>query len=133
VPQDAHKIHVGLEKSLNLELGTYLDFQDLVSSVISNTTKDKHNIISDNNKGYTAIESLTVREIEANTRSSKSSKTIENSKDLHGKCPTLDCCSVSEGHKSIVREIHPLVRESCFIEDDQGNTSFSQRILFYRR
>ncbi|KAK7169019.1 hypothetical protein R3I93_005114 [Phoxinus phoxinus] len=116
VPQDAHKIHVGLEKSLNLELETYLDFQDLVSSVISNTRGDKNHIISDNNKGYTAIESLTVREIEANTRSSK---TIENSKDPNRKSPTLDCCSVSEGHKSIVREIQPLVRESCFIADEK--------------
>ncbi|XP_077071304.1 uncharacterized protein map3k19 isoform X2 [Siphateles boraxobius] len=118
VPQDAHKIHVGLEKSLNLELGTYLDFQDLVSSVISNTTKDKNNIISDNNKGYTAVESLTVREIEANTRSSK---TTENSKDLQRKCPTLDCCS--KGHKSIVREIQHLVRESRFIADEKHFTT----------
>lgn len=123
MPQDAHKTHVGLEKSLNLELGTYLDFQDLVSSVINNTTKDKNSIISDNNKGYTAIKSLTVRKIEANTRSSESSKTIENSKDIHRKCPTLDCCSVSEGHKSIVREIQPLVKESCFITDEKHFTT----------
>ncbi|XP_048048511.1 serine/threonine-protein kinase STE20-like [Megalobrama amblycephala] len=119
VPQDAHKIHVGLEKSLNLELGTYLDFQDLVSSVINNTTKDKNNVISDNSKGYAAIESITVREVEAKTRR-KSSKTT---KDLQERCPTMDCCSVSEGHNSIVREIQPMVRELCFIAGEKHLTT----------
>lgn len=106
---------MGLEKSLNLELGTYLDFQDLVSSVINNTTKDKNNVISDNSKDYAAIESLTIREAEAKTRC-KSSKTI---KDLQRKCPTTECCSVSEGHNSIVREIQPIVRESSFIAGEK--------------
>ncbi|XP_067299855.1 mitogen-activated protein kinase kinase kinase 19 isoform X2 [Pseudorasbora parva] len=121
VPQDAHKTHEDLEKTLNLELGTYLDFQDLVSSVINKTPKEKNNVISDNNKGYTAIEALTVREAEAKTRC-KSSKTTENSKDLQKKWPTIDS-TVSEGHKNIVREIQPSVRGSCFIAGEKHFTT----------
>ncbi|XP_016389914.1 mitogen-activated protein kinase kinase kinase 19-like [Sinocyclocheilus rhinocerous] len=118
VPQDTHKIHVGLEKSLNLELGTYLDFQDLVSSVIHNTTND--NVISDNKKGYTSIKSLTVREVKDEIRC-KSSKTTENS-------PTMNCCSVSEGPKNIIRQI-PTVRESGSVAGEKHLTAVDTGVV----
>ncbi|XP_016335731.1 mitogen-activated protein kinase kinase kinase 19-like [Sinocyclocheilus anshuiensis] len=114
VPQDTHKIHVGLDKSLNLELGTYLDFQDFVSSVIHNTRKD---ITSDNKEGYTSIKSLTVREVEDEIRC-KSTKTTENSEFL-SKSPTMDCCSVSEEPQSIIRQTQPIDRGTCFIAGEK--------------
>ncbi|XP_016387841.1 mitogen-activated protein kinase kinase kinase 19-like [Sinocyclocheilus rhinocerous] len=115
VPQDTHKIHVGLDKSLNLELGTYLDFQDFVSSVIHNTRKY---ITSDNKEGYTSIKSLTVREVEDEIRC-KSTKTTENSEEFLRKSPTMDCCSVSEEPQSIIRQTQPIDRGTCFIAGEK--------------
>lgn len=77
MPQDTHKINMGLDKSLNLDL------QDFVSSVIHNTRKD---ITSDNKKGYTSIKSLTVREVKDEIRC-KSTKTTENSEGISEEVP----------------------------------------------
>ncbi|KAK2905071.1 hypothetical protein Q8A67_006870 [Cirrhinus molitorella] len=125
VPQDGHKILVDLDKSLNLELGTYLGFQDLVSSVIHNATTD--DVTSDNKKGYTSIKSLIVREDEDEIRC-RSSKTTENSElmmtqNFQRTSPTMDCCSVSEGPKSIIRQMQPTVKGSCFIASKKHLTT----------
>ncbi|XP_050976002.1 uncharacterized protein map3k19 isoform X2 [Labeo rohita] len=125
MPQDIQKIHVGLDKSLNLELGTYLDFQELLSSAIHNTATDY--VISDK-KGYTSIKSLTVKEVEDEIRC-KSSKTTENSEDFQRKSPTMDSCSVSEGPKSIVRQIQPTVRGSCFIASEKHLTTVDAGVV----
>lgn len=114
MPQDTHKIDVGLDKSLNLELGTYLDFEDFVSSVIHNTRKD---ITSDNKKGYTSIKSLTVMKVEDEIRC-QSTKTTENSEEFLKKSPTMDCCSVSEEPQNI-RQTQPIARGSCFIAGEK--------------
>lgn len=125
VPQDTHKIHVGLDKSLNLELGTHLDFQDFVSSVIHNTRKD---ITLDNKKGYTSIKSLTVREVEDEIRC-KSTKTTENSDEFLRKSPTMDCCSVSEEPQSIIRQTQPIDRGSCFIGGEKHLTTVDTDVV----
>ncbi|XP_052420942.1 mitogen-activated protein kinase kinase kinase 19 isoform X2 [Carassius gibelio] len=115
VPQDTQKIHGGLDKSLNLELGTYLDLQEFVSSVIHNTRKD---ITSDNKKGYTSIKSLTARDVEDEIRC-KSTKTTENSEEFLRKSPNMDCCSVSEQPQSIIRQTQPIDRVSHFISGEK--------------
>ncbi len=125
VLQDTHKIHVGLDKSLNLELGTYLDFQDFVSSVIHNTRKD---ITLDNKKGYTSIKSLTVREVEDEIRC-KSTKTTENSEEFQRKSPTMDCCSVSEEPQSIIRQTQPIDRGSGFIGGEKHLTTVDTGVV----
>lgn len=108
VPQVTQKRHVGLEKSMNLELGNYLDFQDLVSSVINIR-------VSDEMKG--CIQSPIVTEVEAKMKC-KSSKTPE--KDLQGKSPPMDCCHASKGPRNIVRELQPTARRSHFIAGEKN-------------
>ncbi|XP_051564199.1 mitogen-activated protein kinase kinase kinase 19 [Myxocyprinus asiaticus] len=109
VPQETHKIFGCLEKSLNLELGSHLNFQDLVSSGI--ITKATDRAISDDKKDDTPFRSF---EVEAKMRQ-ESSKTTENSEDLEKKSQNIDIirtyCTSYDGPSSIAKEIHPLVRD----------------------
>ncbi len=114
-----HKIHMGLNKSLNL------DFQDFVSSVIHNTRKD---ITLDNKKDYTSIKSLTFREVEDEMRC-KSTKTTENSEEFLRKSPTMNCCSVSEEPQSIIRQTQPIDRGSCFIGGEKHLTNVDTGVV----
>ncbi|XP_042619544.1 uncharacterized protein LOC109090300 isoform X2 [Cyprinus carpio] len=122
--QSRRRVERILEKSLNLELGTYLDFQDLGSSVIHNTTND--NVISDK-KGYTSTKSLTVRKVVKNEIRCKSFKTTENS-DFQRKSPSMNCCTFSEGPENITRQI-PTVRESCSVACEKQLTALDTGVL----
>nr|XP_055071608.1 probable serine/threonine-protein kinase mkcC [Misgurnus anguillicaudatus]XP_055071609.1 probable serine/threonine-protein kinase mkcC [Misgurnus anguillicaudatus] len=62
VPQETDTIFDVLEKSLNLELGSNLDFQQLISSVIINNTENTNITISDDRKEDTPIRSPIVRD-----------------------------------------------------------------------
>ncbi|XP_043104450.1 mitogen-activated protein kinase kinase kinase 19-like [Puntigrus tetrazona] len=120
VPQETHKIHVGLDKSL--ELGNYLDLQDFVSSVMNHTTTD---ITSERKKGYISIKPLTFREV-VDEINCKATKTTENSEEFERKSPTTPCFSVSKEPQSIIRQTQPRQRidkGSCFIADEKNLTT----------
>ncbi|XP_051998544.1 mitogen-activated protein kinase kinase kinase 19 [Xyrauchen texanus] len=123
VPQGTPKISGCLEKSLNLELGSHLDFQDLVNS--GNITKETDCAISDDKKDDTPFRSF---EVEAKMRQ-ESSKTTEISEDLETKSQNINIirtnCTAYDGPSSIAKEIHPIVRDrgSGLIEDEKCLTN----------